>query len=60
MTLIGAAKFSPAATMPSVVSGTVLDVILRSVRLPLTMDPHFAVTVRAADFGAIVDQAHLA
>lgn len=41
MILVSAAKFSPAATMPGVISGTVLDVVLGTMLLSLTMDPHF-------------------
>jgi hypothetical protein len=42
---VSAAKFSPAATMPSVIPGTVLDVVLGAVFLSLTVDPYFAIAV---------------
>jgi hypothetical protein len=58
--LVGATEFGPAATVAGVVPGTVLDVVLGAILLPLAMDAHFAVTVDATDLGSVVNQAYLA
>jgi hypothetical protein len=58
--LVSATKFSPAATVPRIIAGAVLDVVLGTILLSLTMNPDFAMAVCAANLGAIIDQAHLA
>ena len=60
MVVVGTAKRRSSATMLGIIAGTVFDVVLRAILLPLAMDPDFAMAMHTPDLGSVIDQPHLA